>query len=214
MFPSSIHICKIWDILQLCTETVSLQWTPQSMSWTRQLCSRGGTDWILSASTGARESLFLTQMQTIPKRKEPQPSNSSFATAPTFGEFVSYLLATDVAEYNSHWVPVHLLCRPCSLLYTIIAKTETIERDSRCPLFDKQRQWQRQIQRQRQRQWQRQRRTLQPPLHHHCQDRYCWQTAGNIFTPNFTHFHFNHQPPSFQIHQEDTWAWSGRNRQS
>ena len=80
------------------------------------------------------------KVQTIPKRKEPQPSNSSFATAPTFGEFVSYLLATDVAEYNSHWVPVHLLCRPCSLQYTIVAKTETIETDSRWRLFDKQRQ--------------------------------------------------------------------------
>ena len=47
-----------------------------------------------------------------------------------------------MANYNSHWVPVYLLCRPCHLPYTIVAKTETIERDSRnfihvlfCALF-------------------------------------------------------------------------------
>ena len=54
-----------------------------------------------------------------------------YGTTPTFPEFVLYLLATDVAKYNSHWLPIHLLCRPCSFPYTIVAKTETIERDSR-----------------------------------------------------------------------------------
>ena len=67
----------------------------------------------------------------LPNRTEPQSRNSVYATAPTFREFVSYLLATDVAEYNSHWIPIHLLCRPCSLPYTILAKAETFERDSR-----------------------------------------------------------------------------------
>ena len=66
-----------------------------------------------------------------PKRTRPQPNNSTYTTAPTFPEFISYLLATDVTKYNSHWLPVHLLCRPCSLQYTLIAKTETIKRDSR-----------------------------------------------------------------------------------
>ena len=73
----------------------------------------------------------LFSSEKLKKRKETQQSNSSYATAPTFPEFVSYLLATNVAGYNSHWLPVHLLCRPCNLLYTIVAKTETIERDSR-----------------------------------------------------------------------------------
>merc|ERR1712179_620128 len=53
-------------------------------------------------------------------RTEPQPSDSVYATAPTFQEFVSYLVATEVAKYNSHWLPIHLLCRPCSLSYTIL----------------------------------------------------------------------------------------------
>ena len=50
---------------------------------------------------------------------------------PTFPEFVDYVLNTDVEEYNEHWVPYYLLCTPCHLNYTIIAKTETIADDSR-----------------------------------------------------------------------------------
>ena len=68
-------------------------------------------------------------------RTKPQTSYSTYGTTPTFQEFVSYLLATDVAKFNSHWLPIHLLCRPCSFHYTIVAKTETIERDSRKSFF-------------------------------------------------------------------------------
>ena len=64
-------------------------------------------------------------------RTKPPPSDSVYGTIPTFAEFVSYLVATEEANYNIHWLPIHLLCRPCSLHYTIIAKTETIDRDSR-----------------------------------------------------------------------------------
>ena len=41
------------------------------------------------------------------------------------------MLAMDSAEYNIHWIPVNLLCRPCTRHYTIVAKIDTIERDSR-----------------------------------------------------------------------------------
>jgi len=64
-------------------------------------------------------------------RTKPPPNDSVYGTIPTFAEFVSYLVATEEAKYNIHWLPIHLLCRPCSLHYTIIAKTETIDRDSR-----------------------------------------------------------------------------------
>ena len=64
-------------------------------------------------------------------RTKPPPSESVYGKTPTFTEFVSYLLATDSADYNIHWIPIHILCRPCSLHYTIVAKTETIGRDSR-----------------------------------------------------------------------------------
>ena len=90
-----------------------------------------------------------------------------YAKAPTFPEFVDFLLSTEVCsainikethnswphsleqweerklkislacellqveEYNEHWVPFYLLCTPCHLNYTVVAKTETIEEDSR-----------------------------------------------------------------------------------
>ena len=41
------------------------------------------------------------------------------------------MLAMDSAEYNIHWIPVNLLCHPCTRHYTIVAKIDTIERDSR-----------------------------------------------------------------------------------
>ena len=40
-----------------------------------------------------------------------------------------------VEEYNEHWVPFYLLCTPCHLNYTVVAKTETIEEDSRWTEF-------------------------------------------------------------------------------
>lgn len=58
-------------------------------------------------------------------------SDSRYAKAPTFPEFVDFLLNTEVEEYNEHWVPFYLLCTPCHLNYTIVAKTETIQEDSR-----------------------------------------------------------------------------------
>ena len=54
-----------------------------------------------------------------------------YQKAPTFPEFVDYVLDTDVESYNEHWVPYYLLCTPCHLNYTVIAKTESIGDDSR-----------------------------------------------------------------------------------
>ena len=54
-------------------------------------------DWRLSASTGTKDQIYVSDKK-LSKRREPQQSNSSFATAPTFPEFVSYLLATRVAK--------------------------------------------------------------------------------------------------------------------
>ena len=54
-----------------------------------------------------------------------------YARAPTFSEFVSSLLETAVEDYNEHWLPYYLLCTPCHLNYSLIAKTEHIKEDSR-----------------------------------------------------------------------------------
>ena len=44
---------------------------------------------------------------------------------------MDYLLETEVEDYNEHWLPYYLLCTPCHLNYTVIAKTEDIQGDSR-----------------------------------------------------------------------------------
>ena len=54
-----------------------------------------------------------------------------YKKAPTFSEFVDFLLSSEVETYNEHWLPYYLLCTPCHLNYTVIAKTEDIEDDSR-----------------------------------------------------------------------------------
>ncbi|KAK7065346.1 hypothetical protein SK128_015664 [Halocaridina rubra] len=49
---------------------------------------------------------------------------------PTFGEFVKYIIATDLVYYaDDHWMPYYLHCTPCLLDYDVIAKFETLERD-------------------------------------------------------------------------------------
>ena len=50
---------------------------------------------------------------------------------PTFSDFVNFLLSTEVETYNEHWLPYYLLCTPCHLNYTVIARTEDIKDDSR-----------------------------------------------------------------------------------
>ena len=63
-----------------------------------------------------------------------EPKNSilcRYRKVPTFSEFVDYLLETEVEDYNEHWLPFYLLCTPCHLNYSVIAKTEDIQEDSR-----------------------------------------------------------------------------------
>ena len=47
-------------------------------------------------------------------------------TAPTFEEFVRYLIATPVQEFDPHWAPVYLLCDPCHITYSAVTKLESL----------------------------------------------------------------------------------------
>ena len=42
------------------------------------------------------------------------------AERPSFEQFVDYLLRTDVADYNDHWIPIWLHCRICQMEYDAI----------------------------------------------------------------------------------------------
>ena len=58
-------------------------------------------------------------------------------TLPTFSEFISFLVDKDFEFSNHHWRPVYLICDPCQLNYTRIARDETIFKGKDC-LFNNQ----------------------------------------------------------------------------
>lgn len=57
------------------------------------------------------------------------------SSGPTFYEFVAYLIAKYKAQgpnmvYDEHWAPYYQFCSPCAVNFTVIAKVETLSRDS------------------------------------------------------------------------------------
>ncbi|KAK9508091.1 hypothetical protein O3M35_007828 [Rhynocoris fuscipes] len=59
-------------------------------------------------------------------QSKPKPAGIE----PTFKEFVSYLLDTDLLNYaDDHWIPYNLFCTPCLVEFDYIAKVETLSRD-------------------------------------------------------------------------------------
>ncbi|CAH2075178.1 unnamed protein product, partial [Iphiclides podalirius] len=54
---------------------------------------------------------------------------------PTFHEFVAYLIAQHRSlgpnmVYDEHWAPYYQFCSPCAVNFSVIAKVETLSRDS------------------------------------------------------------------------------------
>jgi len=48
---------------------------------------------------------------------------------PSWWEFVQYLISTPASSYDEHWIPVSIYCSPCSLQYTRILHSETIQEE-------------------------------------------------------------------------------------
>ncbi|XP_046449110.1 uncharacterized protein LOC124197625 [Daphnia pulex] len=77
------------------------------------------------------------QFTIIPSSSQPVVNASSTkinATAeakPTFEEFLEFVLDTDLLGmgFDSHWVPFHRYCSPCSVPYHVIGKLETAADD-------------------------------------------------------------------------------------
>ncbi|CAD7078881.1 unnamed protein product [Hermetia illucens] len=53
-------------------------------------------------------------------------------TGPTFKEFLLFLIQSYKTSkpFDEHWTPVYKFCTPCSINYTLIAKVETLQRDT------------------------------------------------------------------------------------
>ncbi len=48
---------------------------------------------------------------------------------PSFPMFARYLARTDPSEYNDHWVPQWMHCRPCQADYDVVGRLETAAED-------------------------------------------------------------------------------------
>ena len=48
----------------------------------------------------------------------------------TFKVFIEYLVELPLKKFDIHWLPIYLTCKPCLISYDLIAKTETMARDS------------------------------------------------------------------------------------
>ena len=53
-----------------------------------------------------------------------------YKNAPTFREFIEYLVELPISKFDVHWIPIYLQCMPCHINYRIIAKFDTLTADS------------------------------------------------------------------------------------
>ena len=68
--------------------------------------------------------------EIIAKYRKTPSTDPKYEKAPTFKEFVEYLVELPISKYNDHWIPMYLQCMPCHIKYTIISRLDTISRDS------------------------------------------------------------------------------------
>ena len=48
--------------------------------------------------------------------------NPKFKKAPTFKEFINYLVSLPLNRLDSHWLPIYFQCMPCHIKYSILAR--------------------------------------------------------------------------------------------
>jgi hypothetical protein len=66
----------------------------------------------------------------IDRYRKTIPTDRKFKNAPTFREFVEYLVDLPIRKFNDHWIPMYIQCMPCHIKYTIIARLDKLIRDS------------------------------------------------------------------------------------
>ena len=66
----------------------------------------------------------------LKKYRKEEPREKKYFKAPTFREFVEYLVELPLAKFDDHWKPMYMQCLPCHIQYHVIARLESLERDS------------------------------------------------------------------------------------
>ncbi|CAH1644222.1 unnamed protein product [Spodoptera littoralis] len=66
------------------------------------------------------------------RKKEALDKAKNKVVGPTFREFVQYLIDEYHPGYtfDEHWAPYYTFCTPCAVNFTVIAKVETLTKDS------------------------------------------------------------------------------------
>ncbi|KAK4029950.1 carbohydrate sulfotransferase 11 isoform X1 [Daphnia magna] len=66
----------------------------------------------------------------VAKYRKATDNQDETRIEPTFAEFVSYLIDTDLTLYaDDHWIPYYLFCTPCLINYDVIIQFETLQED-------------------------------------------------------------------------------------
>ena len=66
----------------------------------------------------------------IAKYRKKTPRDPKYKKAPTFREFIEYLVDLPIRKFEPHWIPMYLQCMPCHIQYSIIARLDTLTTDS------------------------------------------------------------------------------------
>ena len=68
--------------------------------------------------------------EIIAKYRKEKPTDTMFDNVPTFREFVEYIVNLPISKFDVHWKPVYIQCMPCNIKYDILARVDTITKDS------------------------------------------------------------------------------------
>jgi len=69
--------------------------------------------------------------EILKKYRKTQPTEPKYKNAPTFREFIDYLVDLPLRRLDSHWLPTYFQCMPCHIKYDILGRIDTMPEDSR-----------------------------------------------------------------------------------
>ena len=63
--------------------------------------------------------------EILQKYRKKQPTEPKYKNAPTFREFIDYLVDLPLRRLDIHWLPTYLQCMPCHIKYDILGRYDT-----------------------------------------------------------------------------------------
>lgn len=83
---------------------------------------------------GSRNNYYKQLGDRIVKKFRIKTAGEKHTKGPTFEEFIRYIIdrakECGVDKINEHWAPIYSFCSPCTINFTLIVKSETLQRDT------------------------------------------------------------------------------------